>query len=152
MNQFTTEILTAAKDMAAEHPEEAPATLAIRIAQARIGEWLMHSLGEGDWTDERFRARGRLALLMADIPRAHPEFFLGKTALPEALRERMAQAKLYSGPELRVTGMPPAPLEFTLADTAAERWVTFSRSAFFRATKSWLLIAGVLGVVWFAIR
>src|SRR5436190_1545812 len=78
LNQRTTEILAAARALAARHPEEAPVTLAIQVAHARIGEWLVHSLGEGDWADERFRARGRLALLMAEVPRKYPERFLAR--------------------------------------------------------------------------
>ncbi len=49
-------------------------------------------------------------------------------------------------------GMPPAPLEFPLAEIAEEKWITFSRSAFARAAASWVVFVGVLGVAWFASR
>ena len=38
-------------------------------------EWMVHALGEGDWGDERFGARGRLALWRAGIPQKYPQLF-----------------------------------------------------------------------------
>ncbi len=152
LNQRTTEILTAARALAAEHPEEAPVTLAIQVAHARIGEWLVQALGEGDWADERFRARGRLALLMAEVPRKHPERFLSREGVPPETRNRLTAAALHAGPELRRTRMPSAPLEFPLGEAVEEKWVTFSRSAFFHASTSWLVVAGLLGVAWYVTR
>lgn len=152
LNRLTMNILTDARALAARHPEEPPVTLAIQVAHARIGEWLVHALGEGDWADQRFRARGRLALLMAEIPHRCPENFLSREELPVETKSRLAEATLRSGPEINLTGMPPAPLEFSLGTAVEERWVTFSRSAFLRASASWLIIAGFLGVAWFASR
>lgn len=152
LNRLATEIITAARTLAAEHPHEAPVTLAIQVAHARIGEWLVHALGGGDWADERFRARGRLATLMAEIPQSCPEYFLALDDLPPSARARLATAQLVVGPDVRLTSMPSAPLEFPLADAMTEKWVTFSRSTFLRAATSWIVIAGVVSVAWFATR
>ena len=152
LNQLTTEILAAARALAAEHPHEAPVTLALQVAHARIGEWLVHALGEGDWADERFRARGRLAILMAQVPEKCPERFLSHNELPAELRERLAAAALQPGPELRLTRMPSAPLEFPLTAAVQEKWETFSSSVFFRSAASWIAIAGLAGFAWFATR
>lgn len=152
LNQRTTEILTAARALAAHHPKESPVTLAIQVAQARVGEWLVQALGGGDWTDERFRARGRLALVMADVPRRHPDHFLSDRELPTDTRTCLTAAQLQPGPELRLTSMPATPLEFPIGEAVQEKWVTFSRSVFFQASTSWLVVAGLLGVAWFATR
>jgi hypothetical protein len=152
LNRLTTDILGAARLLATEHPHEAPVTLAIQVAQARIGEWLVQAMGEGDWADERFRARGRLAVLMAEIPRRCPERFLSNEELPPATRTALVGAKLQPGPEVRLASMPSSPLEFPLAEAVDEKWTTFSRSAFFSATMSWLAIAGIAGVVWLITR
>jgi len=77
---------------------------------------------------------------------------LSAEELPADVTARLAEATLQPGPELRLSGMPPAPLDFQLTEAAEEKWITFSRSAFFRASTSWLLIAGFLGVAWFATR
>ena len=150
LNYLTTDILSAARDLAVDHPQEAPVTLAVHVAHARIGEWLVHALGEGDWSDERFRARGRLALLMAEVPQRCPEKFLSPDELPPDTRAQLAEARLYAGPELRLASMPSSPLEFPLGDAVEEKWTTFSRSTFFRASMSWLVVAGVFGAVWLA--
>ena len=152
LNRLTTDILVAARALAKEQPEVAPVTLAVRVAQARIGEWLVHVLGEGDWADERFRARGRLALLLAEIPRQCPERFLGADELPPETRARLTSARLEPGPDVRLAGMPPAPLEFPLTDAVEEKWSTFSRSAFFRASMSWLIIGTLTGFAWLFTR
>jgi hypothetical protein len=152
LNQLTMNILADARSLAARHPEEPPVTLAIQVAHARIGAWLVQGLGEGDWADERFRARGRLALLMSEIPHRCPEFFLSREELSAETKSRLAEATLRSGPDINLTSMPPAPLEFSLGTAVEERWVTFSRSAFLRASASWLIIAGFLGIAWFASR
>jgi hypothetical protein len=152
LNQRTTEILTAARGLAAQHPHESPVTLAMQVAHARIGEWLVHALGSGDWADERFRARGRLALLMADVPNRCPEQFLSPEPLPAPVRDRITTATLEPGPELRLTRMPATPLEFPLGDAVQDKWVTFSKSAFFQASSAWLIVASLLGIAWFATR
>lgn len=152
LNRLTTEILAAARLLAGEQPDEAPVTLAMRIAQARIGEWLVQALGHGDWADERFRARGRLALLLAEIPRECPERFLAIDELPAETKARLSDARLVPGPDLRLASMPSAPLEFPLTEAVEEKWTTFNRSTFFRGSMSWLVIGAVAGFLWIATR
>ena len=123
LNQLATEILADARTLALEHPDERPVTLAMQITHARIGEWLVHALGEGDWADEHFRARGRLAVLMADVPRRCPEQFLSHERLPNDVERGLASAQLRPGPEVKLARMP-----------------------------SWLVLIGVLGVAWFLTR
>jgi len=152
LNRLTTDILNAARALAVEHPEEAPVTLAIQVAHARIGQWMVDALGEGDWADDRFRARGRLALLMAEIPARCPEKFLSPEQLPDEIRAPLLGARLYPGPELRLASMPSSVLEFPLKDAVEEKWTTFSRSTFLRATMSWLVVASLFGAAWLASR
>lgn len=152
LTRLTTEILDEARGLAAQMPEEAPVTLAMRLAHARIGEWLQSTLAEGDWSDDRFRARGRLALLMSELPRRCPERFLSHDPPPDDVADRLATARLYPAPELRPTSMPPAMLEFPLVDLAEDKWETFSRSTFNRAAASWVLFISFLGVAWIATR
>ncbi len=150
LTRLTTEILTDARALTAQYSGEAPVTVAMRVAQARIGEWLQQSLGEGDWADERFRARGRLALLLSELPREAPELLLSREALPAPLADRLTNAQLEPAPGMRPIAMPPAPLDFPLSGMVEESWVTFSRSAFMRSAASWLLFVGVLGFAWIA--
>lgn len=151
LNQRVAEIIGSARVLAQEQPEVPPVTLAMQVAHARIGEWLARAAGVSDWTDGRVRARGRLALLLADVPGRCPEQFLtGQT--PEDVRVAMVTAELEPGPEVRLSRMPNAPLEFPLAAVVEENWVTFNRSAFLRGVTSWVLVAGLLGAAWYATR
>jgi hypothetical protein len=150
LNQLTTEIIQVARPLAAQHPELSPVTVAMKVAHARIGEWLQRNIGEGDWTDERFRARGRLALLLARVGEEHPQHFLGGEPLETAVVAQLRFAQLQPGPEVRLSSMPAAPLDFPLAEAAEEKWTTFSRSVFFRSAASWILLAGFVGVAWLA--
>ena len=150
LSRLTTEIIQTARELADQFPQEAPVTLAMRVTHAQIGDWLQRALGEGDWADERFRARGRLALLLSEFPQRSPELFLAADAVTDALRESLSHAQLQPAPEFRPVPMPPAPLEFPLAESAEEKWVTFSRSTFNRAAASWLLFVSALGFAWYA--
>jgi hypothetical protein len=152
LTRLTSEIVNDARGLAAQMPREAPVTIAMRLAHARIGEWMQRAMGRGDWSDERFRARGRLALLMSELPERCPEQFLGTEELPEEARKRLGESDLVAGPEMRPVTMPPAMLEFPLVEIAEEKWVTFSRSTFARAAASWVLFVSILGVAWYATR
>jgi len=152
LNRLTTEILTAARALGPQAPGELPVETAMHVAQTRIGEWLQRAVGEGTWSDERFRARGRLALLMSGVPEHCPEYFLSDQSLPESDVRRLTNAQLQPGPEMRPVGMPPATVEFPLSEMAEEKWNTFSRSTFTRAAASWACFVGFLAVAWAATR
>lgn len=151
LNQRAAEIIASARVLAQENPDAPPVTLAMQVAHARIGEWLARAAGTNDWADGRVRARGRLALLLADVPRRCPEQFL-TGPIPEDVRVAMVSVELEAGPEVRLSRMPNAPLEFPLAAAVEENWVTFSRSAFLRGVTSWIFLAGLLGMAWYATR
>jgi len=148
LNQLTSEMIADARLLAVEHPDEAPVTLAMQVTHARIGAWLVHALGGGDWADERFRARGRLALLLADIPQRWPELFLAEVELPRDIKDRLASAQLRAGPELVLTRMPSAPLEIPLTSFVDEKWRALSRAVVLRSVGVWCGLFGLLGLAW----
>lgn len=152
LTRLTGDIIADAQVLAAQIPHEAPVTVAMRLAHARIGEWMQRAMGEGSWDDERFRARGRLALLMSELPERCPQNFLGTDPLPDDVRSRITAAQLVAGPEMRPLTMPPAMLEFPLVEMAEAKWVTFSRSAFVRSAASWVLFVTIVGAAWYASR
>lgn len=152
LTRLTGDIIADAQALAGEMPHEAPVTIAMRLAHARIGEWMQRAMGEGSWSDERFRARARLALLMSELPQRCPQNFLGTSDVPEDVRSRIADAGLVPGPEMRPLTMPPAMLEFPLVEMAEAKWDTFSRSAFVRSAASWVLFVTFLGAAWYATR
>lgn len=154
LNRLVVEIIGAAR-AAADTPESArldPVALAMREAERRTAAWFARVLGDAaDPEDERLGTRGRIALVMADVPARWPQHFLAATPPPPELVEAMRAAYLEAGPELELTRMVPRPLDFgPIANVADEAWKTFARWPILRAVLGWLLFVGLLAVLWFA--
>src|SRR5688500_4947713 len=56
LTRLTTEILAEARALVPMAAGESPLETSMRVAQTRIGNWLQRSVGDGTWSDERFRA------------------------------------------------------------------------------------------------
>jgi hypothetical protein len=154
LNRLAVEIVRAAR-AAAESPAAAgqdPVSLAMGEAERRTTEWFARVLGDAaDPDDERLGTRGRIALVMADVPARWPQHFLAATPPPAELVEAMRAAYIEAGPELELTRMVPRPLDFgPIANVADEAWKTFARWPILRAVFGWLLFVGLLAAVWFA--
>ena len=153
LNRLVVEIIRAAKAVA-DTPASAaidPVSLAMREAERRTTEWFARVLGDAaDPDDERLGTRGRIALVMADVPARWPQHFLAATPPPTELVEAMRAAYLEAGPELELTRMVPRPLDFgPIANVADEAWKTFTRWPILRAVLGWLIFIGLLAVIWF---
>ena len=154
LNRLAVEIIRAAR-AGADTPEGRtldPVALAMREAERRTAAWFARVLGDAaDPDDERLGTRGRIALVMADVPARWPQHFLAATPPPPELVEAMRAAYLEAGPELELTRMVPRPLDFgPIANVADEAWKTFARWPILRAVFGWALFIGLLGVVWWA--
>ncbi len=150
LNQLATDIIREARSQARATSEMEPVAVAMRVTQARMGEWFARAGNAGDWSDERVRARGRLALVLADVPERWAGWFLSpRPVLPE-LATALAAGVLHPGPELSFSNMPPAPLEFGFS--RPDDPATLSRSGWrnVRAAAGWLTIAACFGVAWAA--
>lgn len=151
LNHLTLDIIQEAREQALASPGVAPVVAAMRVTHARIGTWFARAGNAGDWSDERVRAHGRLALVLADVPGRWAGCFLSAGPVPSELATALAAAVLHRGPELRFSNMPSAPLEFGFEPPPDSKppgqgggWQTL------RAAAGWLLIVGVLGFAWSA--
>ena len=165
LNRLTVEIIRAARESAGAAGPDAvaaaggsagarpdPVSLAMREAARRTTAWFARVLGDAaDPEDERLGTRGRVALVMADVPARWPRHFLAETPPPPDLVEAMRAAYIEAGPELELSRMVPRPIDFgPIANVADEAWRTFKRWPLLRAVFGWLLFLGLLAVVWFA--
>ncbi len=150
LNALATEIIGEAREQVRANPGEDPVRAALRITRRRIGEWFDRAGLAADWSDERVRLRGRLALVLADIPGRWAKWFLSPAPVPPSLTTALTSGVLQAGPELRFSNMPPAPLEFGF--TAPDDLSSLRRGRWhaLRAAAAWLSIAGVFGVAWAA--
>lgn len=154
LNRLVVEIVRAARAVS-DSPAGAgldPVALAMREAERRTTEWFARVLGDAaDPDDERLGTRGRIALVMADVPARWPQHFLASAPPPFELVEAMRAAYLEAGPELELTRMVPRPLDFgPIANVADEAWKTFARWPILRALFGWALFIGLLAALWFA--
>jgi len=148
LNRLTSEIIDAAWKQAPQFPGEEPVELAMRVAHERIGAWLEGAGHPGDWSEVRVRTRGRLALAVTGLSgRWAGQLFSTHPVAPEFATE-LAAATLHPGPELSLSNMPTAPLEFGFDDAAATD---------LRKTGGWSLVRGagwsvgligLFGLVW----
>jgi hypothetical protein len=150
LNQITASIIEAARARAREGDTTEPVPLAMEITHARIGEWFARTGQPIDWADERMRARGRLALVFADLPGRWANHFLSPEPVPPELASRLTLFQLLSSPEMRVSAMPPATLEFGFLESDTPRPPNRRFWPPFRALISWMLIVGFFGIAWAA--
>ena len=148
LNQVVTDIIREARDTKGQ--EESPVAAAMRVTHRRIGHWFWQAGYEGDWADARVRAKGRLGLLLGDLPGRWAPHFLSGNPVPAELAAALASGVLKPGPEVRLTNMPSAPLEFGFTDPVtnpvrrASGWVKLREAA------AWLMVVGMFGVAWAA--
>jgi hypothetical protein len=150
LNEVTSSIIREARERAAAGCQGEPVSLALDVTHSRIGAWFARSGGECDWSDDRTRLQGRLALIVADLPGRWANSFLAADPLPAGLAGAMASFRILPGPEVRLTNMSPEPLEFAFLEPGDPRLGSrrFWRPA--RAMVSWLLIFGFFGIAWAA--
>lgn len=152
LNQVVTSIIREARERVPANPDEAPVSIAMQVAHARIGAWFAQAGNTGDWSDERVRVRGRLALVLAEMPGHRADYFLATAPLPPEFAAALARGALEPGPQLRFSNMPTAPLEFGFAesDGSDSRQHGGGWGPGLRGAAGWLLIAGLYGVLWAA--
>ena len=150
LNQITTEIIRDAHQKALTNPAEEPVVLAMQATHARMSSWFARSGNLGDWSDERVRARGRLALVLEDLPGRQPNCFLSTEPTAPDLTAALAAGVLQPGPELRLSNMPPAPLEFGFDEPGESSFPQKSRWSTMREAAGWLAIVGLYGAAWAA--
>lgn len=144
LNRLASSIIREARQRSVSYPDLTPVEISLRVTHARIGRWFSKVWPEGDWSQERHRAQGRLALVMADLPGQWADHFLTEASIPPELAKGMAEFSLQPGPELRFSNMPPAPLEFGFDDATDPERQQRGRWVLARAAISWFMIVGLV--------
>lgn len=151
ISRLTTEIIRAAQSEAAGRPELVPVQVAMDVADRRMSAWFMRVLGEDGSDEPRLGARGRLALVLADVPGRWPQYFLSDDIPPADMVAAMRSAYVEAGPQLRFSNMVPRPIDLgPIASAAGETWSTLRRWPLLRAVLGWVLIVGALAGIWAA--
>jgi hypothetical protein len=152
LNDLVNEIIQEARERSRRRGGE-PLMFAMQVANERMASWFDHVLGDETPSGERISVRGRLALVMADVPGRWPHYFLRGDPTPPELVEAMKAAYLEAGPELQFSNMAPRPIDLgPIANAAGETWKTFLRWPLLRAITGWAIIIAVLAFTWVMTR
>jgi hypothetical protein len=150
LNEVSSSIIQEARDALRDGAPGDPVGTAMRITQARIGAWFARSGRPCDWLNERDRAQGRLALVVADLPGRWRQSFLSPNPLPSELASALNAVEVLPGPEVTFSNMAPEPLEFGILDAGDGRVPSKRFWLPARLIFSWLLIFGFFGIAWAA--
>ncbi|HEY4247423.1 MAG TPA: hypothetical protein VGM64_11235 [Lacunisphaera sp.] len=150
LNRITTEIIRDAWQHSLANPGEEPVAIAMRCTHARIGAWFSRAGNHGDWSDERVRARGRLALVLKDLPGNSTSCFLSNDPIPAELPAILASGILLPGPELHLSNMSAAPLEFGFDEPSDPSTTKKSGWSTVREAAGWIALVGIYGAAWAA--
>jgi hypothetical protein len=157
LNRLTLEIIRAARkasepsNLEANSVVQEPLACAMLEAEHRTAAWFKRVLGDAaDPEDERLGTRGRIALVLADVPARWPQYFLSESEPPAELVQAMRAAYIEAGPEIEIIHMIPRPMDFgPIANVADETWKTFARWPILRAVLSWVLFLNLLAALWY---
>jgi len=148
LNQIATDTIRAARDRVRTDPAEEPVAAAMQVMHERMGEWFARAGRAGDWSEERVRAAGRLALVLADLPGRWADCFLSAGPVPWPLVQALEAGVLQPGPELRSSKMSAVPLEFSFDRPDDQKFFRNGRWVGLRAAAAWLFIMGIYGAAW----
>ncbi len=128
-------------------PQELPrpvTELAAEEMDLVVTEWFAQVLQESPTgTDHMLSTRGRLALLLADMPGRWQDQFLRPGPWPEEFVKAMRDAYLRAGPDFQLSKMAPRPLDLGPIGTITY----FSRLPFTKMVFIWIAIALLFVVV-----
>jgi hypothetical protein len=138
------QVLNRARRRAALNPAQTATELASEEMDHVVTEWFGQVLNESPaGAGNRLSTRGRLALLLADMPGQWQEQFLRPGPWPEQFAGRMREVYFRAGPDFQLSKMAPRPIDFGPITTLAN----ISRLPYARMVSIWLLFALLLVAV-----
>jgi hypothetical protein len=126
----------------APHEPQRPATeLAAEEMDHVVTDWFAQVLDQPPTgTDQMLSTRGRLALLLADMPGRWQDQFLRPGPWPEEFVSAMRKTYLQAGPDFQLSKMTPRPLHLGPITTLAN----FTRLPSARMAAAWVTLVLIL--------
>jgi hypothetical protein len=137
-------VLKRAMQRAPAEPQRSATEIAAEEMDRVVTEWFGQVLqASPTGTDQMLSTRGRLALLLADMPGKWQDQFLRPGPWPEIFVKSMREAFLRAGPDFQLSNMTPRPLDLGAIGTLTG----LGRLPYARMFGIWFLFALVLVVV-----
>jgi hypothetical protein len=139
--QLVLRVLERAQRRAPAEPRRAATQLAAEEMDHIVTEWFAAVLQAPPANpDQMLSTRGRLALLLADMPGKWQEQFLRPGPWPEEFVGAMRETFLRAGPDFQLSKMTPRPLDLGPITTLTN----LGRLPYFRMVLVWVLFALLL--------
>jgi hypothetical protein len=134
LGRLVIHVLKRAIRRAPHEPQRSATELAAEEMDHVVTDWFAQVLQEPPTgTDQMLSTRGRLALLLADMPGKWQEQFLRPGPWPEEFVNAMRRTYLQAGPDFQLSKMAPRPLHFGPITTLGN----FSRLPLTRMIAAW---------------
>jgi hypothetical protein len=144
LGQLVTRVLDRAIQRAPLQPEKSAMALACEEIDRLVSEWYAAVLDDStDAGNPSLGVRGRLALLLADMPGKWQEQFLSPGPWPDEFLRAMRESYLRAGPDFQFSQMTPRPIDLG-AITGLTR---LSNLPYFGMVLAWLAFAALLTVL-----
>jgi hypothetical protein len=144
LGQLVLRVLDRAMRRAPAELERSATQLAAEEMDHLVTEWFGEVLqSPSAKADQTLSTRGRLALLLADMPGRWQEQFLRPGPWPDEFTTAMRDAFLRAGPDFQLSKMTPRPLDLGPITTLSN----LGKMPYFRMTLVWALFALLLIVV-----
>jgi hypothetical protein len=139
LGRLVIHVLKRAMHRAPQESHRPVAELAAEELDSVVTEWFAQVLQEQP-SDHMLTTRGRLALLIADMPGKWQEQFLRPGPWPDEFVKAMRDAYLRAGPDFQLSMMTPRPLDLGPITTLTN----LTQLPFRKMVSAWLFFALVL--------
>jgi hypothetical protein len=148
LGELVLRVVERAQKRAPAEPDCPATRLAAEEMERLVNEWFTEVLQTPpEQTSRSISTRGRLALLLADMPGRWQEQFLRPGPWPEEFTSAMRETFLRAGPDFQISKMTPRPLDLGPITTLTH----LGRMPYFRMALAWMLFALLLVFVfWLA--
>jgi hypothetical protein len=144
LGQLVLRVLERAMHRAPAEPSRSATELAAEEMDRLVIEWFAAVLQESPPNaDQMLTTRGRLALLLADMPGKWQEQFLRHGPWPQEFVSAMRETYFRAGPDFQLSKMAPRSLDLGPITTLTN----LGRLPYFKMTLVWILFALLLVVV-----
>jgi hypothetical protein len=134
LGQLVLRVLERAQRRAPGEPGRSATLLAAEEMERLVNEWFSEVLQSSPTkADNTLSTRGRLALLLADMPGRWQEQFLRPGPWPEEFTSAMRETFLRAGPDFQLSKMTPRPLDLGPITTLQN----LGKMPYFRMTVAW---------------
>jgi hypothetical protein len=149
LGRLVLRVLERARQRAAQEPERTATELAGEEMDHVVTEWFAEVLQVPPaGKDHMLSTRGRLAMMLADLPGKWQDQFLRPGPWPEEFVTAMRETFFRAGPDFQLSQMAPRPLDLGPITTLTN----LGRLPFKQMAATWILFALVLVLIFWMTR